>query len=67
MTSVYAWEGEVKREQEQMLIIKTLPEKFDALEAFILANHTYDVPEIVAVESERVSEQYLNWMKEYLG
>jgi periplasmic divalent cation tolerance protein len=67
MTSVYVWEGEVKREHEHMLIIKTLPEKFDALEAFIIANHSYDVPEIVAVQSERVSKPYLNWIKEYLG
>jgi periplasmic divalent cation tolerance protein len=67
MTSVYFWEGEVRSEAEHLLLIKTLPEKYDALEAFIKANHSYDVPEIVAILSERVSEEYLDWIKEYLG
>jgi periplasmic divalent cation tolerance protein len=66
MTSVYFWEGEVQSELEHLLLIKTLPEKFDALEAFIKANHSYDVPEIVAVQSERVSDEYFDWMKESL-
>ena len=66
MTSVYFWEGEVTSETEQMLIIKTLPEKYDALEQFINANHSYSVPEITAINAERVSEQYLDWMKGYL-
>ena len=67
MTSVYFWEGEVRSEAEYLLLIKTLPEKYDELEAFIKANHSYSVPEIVAVQSERVSEQYLDWIKEYLS
>lgn len=66
MTSVYFWEGEVRSEPEHFLLIKTLPEKYDELEAFIKANHSYTVPEIVAIPSERVSEQFLNWMKEGL-
>ena len=67
MTSVYFWEGEIRSEAEHLLLIKTLPKKYDELEAFIKANHSYDVPEIVAIRSERVSEQYLDWIKEYLG
>ena len=63
MASVYFWEGEVRKEAEHLLIIKTLPEKYDELESFIKANHRYDVPEIVAVKAEKVSEQYL-WLDE---
>ncbi|MGB7209250.1 MAG: divalent-cation tolerance protein CutA [Pyrinomonadaceae bacterium] len=66
MTSVYFWEGEVRSEAEHLLLIKTLPEKYDALEEFIKSNHSYEVPEIVAVQSERVSDHYLDWIKEYL-
>lgn len=67
MTSVYFWEGEVRSETEHLLLIKTLPDKFDELEVFIKANHGYDVPEIVAITSEKVSAQYLQWIREYLG
>ena len=66
MTSVYIWEGKLQREGEHLLLIKTLPEKFDALEKFITDNHSYDVPEIVAIDAERVSERYLSWIKETL-
>ena len=63
MTSVYFWEGKIRNEAEHLLVIKTLPETFDELEAFIKANHSYSVPEIVAIRAERVSEDYLGWMK----
>ena len=66
MTSVYIWEGKLQREGEHLLLIKTLPEKFDELGKFITANHSYDVPEIVAIDAERISEPYLSWIKETL-
>jgi periplasmic divalent cation tolerance protein len=66
MKSFYFWEGEIQKEPEHLLLIKTLPEKFDELEKFILSNHSYDVPEIVALPAEKVSERYLGWMKDYL-
>ncbi len=67
MTSVYAWEGKVQTEPEHLLLIKTLEEQFDELSEFIKANHTYKVPEIVAIETDRVSEDYLNWASEVLN
>ena len=66
MTSFYWWADDMQKEKEHLLLIKTLPEKYNELEDFIKANHSYDVPEIVALESERVSEAYLAWMKNYL-
>lgn len=62
MTSIYVWEGKVQKDEESLLLIKTLPEKYSALEAFIKANHSYDVPEIVAVEAKEVSNSYLDWV-----
>lgn len=62
MTSVYVWEGRITKDGEHLLLIKTLPEKFDELSAFVTANHSYTVPEIVAVDAARVSEPYLKWM-----
>lgn len=66
MTSVYFWEGKVQTEPEHLLLIKTLEEKFDALSEFIKKNHSYDVPEIVAIDAEKVSGGYLKWMTDYL-
>jgi len=66
MTSVYVWEGEVQRESEYLLLIKTLREKWDELRDFIANHHSYDVPEIVAVDAERVSEPYQSWLNDVL-
>ncbi len=66
ITSFYFWEDEVKKDSEQLLLIKTLPAKFDRLKDFIQENHSYDVPEIVALSAEKVAESYLNWMKDYI-
>jgi len=67
MISVYVWEGAVQREAEHLMLIKTLPGRYDELEAFIIANHGYAVPEIVAIDAARVSGPYLDWMKGLLG
>ncbi|MDQ3635481.1 MAG: divalent-cation tolerance protein CutA [Acidobacteriota bacterium] len=66
MKSFYFWEGEVQSDSEHLLLIKTLEENFKNLEEFIKVNHSYDVPEIVAVSSEKVSDDYLKWIKDYL-
>ena len=67
MTSVFFWEEKVQAESEYLLLIKTLEEKFDELSELIRKNHSYDVPEIVAVAAEKVSEDYLKWMGEATG
>ncbi len=66
MTSVYVWEGKVQKAAEHLLLIKTLKEKYDELAAFITANHSYVVPEIVAVEAAKVSESYSAWLGQLL-
>ena len=66
MKSFYFWNDGVQVDSEHLLLIKTLAEKFDELENIIQANHSYDVPEIVALAADRVSESYLGWMINYL-
>lgn len=63
ITSYYVWENALQKDSEHQLFIKTLPEKFDELKGFIQANHSYETPEIVALPAEKVSEDYLNWIK----
>lgn len=62
MTSVYEWEGKIQKESEHLLLIKTLPEKWEELRDFVTANHSYDVPEMIAIDAARVSEPYLEWL-----
>lgn len=66
MKSVYFWENAIQVDSEQLLLIKTLREKFDELKMFIQVNHSYDIPEIIALQTGAVAENYLDWMKNYL-
>lgn len=66
MTSFYFWQGEVRREAECLLLIKTVADKYETLEAFVRNNHSYSVPEIVAVKTERAFDEYADWVKGYL-
>jgi periplasmic divalent cation tolerance protein len=66
MKSFYFWKGFVQNDSENLLLIKTLDEKFDQLKLFIQENHSYDVPEIVALKAKDVSESYLKWMTDYI-
>ena len=59
--SFYRWQGKIETDTEIQLVIKTRSERFDELAAWISENHPYDVPEIVAIPAERVSEAYLAW------
>ena len=66
MTSVYRWQGKIERETEHLLLMKTLPEKYEAVEKYILDHHSYDTPEIVAVDAEKASAGYLKWLTDHL-
>lgn len=67
MTSIYRWKGEIHADDEFLLLIKTLPERYDRLESFISENHSYDTPEIVALEADRVSDSYAKWLSDSLS
>lgn len=67
IASTYRWEGEVTRAAEWLLLIKTRPARYEAVEAAIMELHTYDVPEIVQLPIERGLESYLNWIAENTG
>ncbi len=66
MKSFYFWKGAIQKDAEHLLFIKTLAGKFAELEKFIRENHSYETPEIVALSAEMVSENYLDWIKDYM-
>ena len=67
MKSFYFWENAVQTDTENLLLIKTVPAKYDELEKFIQTHQSYDVPEIVGIRAENVSESYFKWLKAYLA
>jgi periplasmic divalent cation tolerance protein len=63
MESIYRWQGQVERQEEVLLIAKTLSSKFDDLEREVRTLHSYEAPEIVAVPITSGSRPYLEWLK----
>ena len=63
MTSIYRWKGSVEQDREQQLLIKTAPERVDALEARLRQLHPYELPEFLVLAASG-SDAYLGWIDE---
>ena len=61
--SVYRWQGEIQRDEEHPLLIKTVQNRYAELEASICANHPYELPEIIAVPIADGLPAYLQWVE----
>jgi periplasmic divalent cation tolerance protein len=60
--SVYSWQGAVEETGEILLLVKTTVGRYAELEAWIAANHSYEVPEIVMLRADRAAAGYLAWL-----
>ena len=62
--SIYAWQGEIRHEDEVLALMKLPSEGFAHLENRLSELHPYEVPEIVALRPEAVNERYSAWVME---
>jgi periplasmic divalent cation tolerance protein len=63
MVSTYRWKGQVEREAERQVVIKTTRTKLPELEARLRALHPYEVPELVVLEGN-ASDAYGTWVND---
>ena len=61
--SIYEWEG-LQEDSEVLLLIKT--RSLELVEERIKELHSYEVPEIIAIEIQEGSQEYLEWMDRIL-
>jgi periplasmic divalent cation tolerance protein len=62
VVSHYRWQGELQRDDERLLVIKTRAERIEALRDALRELHPYELPELVAFEITAGSEAYLKWL-----
>jgi len=62
INSLYIWESELKQEEEIIAFFKTTSSCIQTLKSEILVHHPYKVPEIVIIEMDDVSSEYLSWI-----
>lgn len=67
VVSSYRWKGRLEREPEQLLLIKTRRDRFEALREAVLGLHPYEVPELIALPVTAGHGAYLAWIDESVG
>jgi periplasmic divalent cation tolerance protein len=60
--SIYRWQEKIEDEGEQLLLIKTVDDRVDALREALFARHPYEVPEFVVVAIDDISGPYGQWL-----
>ncbi len=65
--SIYRWRDAVEDDREYLLIIKTRATLYIEVERRVRELHTYEVPEILALNADRGSPPYVKWLLESTG
>ncbi|RDE17297.1 MAG: cytochrome C biogenesis protein CcdA [Candidatus Thorarchaeota archaeon] len=64
VTSIYRWKGEIRNDNEVILIMKTEKRLQEALHDAMEKVHPYELPELVVVPIEWGSRKYLEWISD---
>ncbi len=67
ISSIYWWKGNIEKDKESLLIIKTSAQILEELIREVKKVHPYTVPEIIALPIVGGSEDYLRWINDSLG
>lgn len=65
--SIYHWEGEIKDEEESLLLIKTAPRTAGGFQERFREMHPYDCPELLMFEVDEGLEEYFQWVQKVSG
>ena len=65
--SFYYEDGQLKREHESLLLIKTVESRAQAVQDYVRANHSYEIPEILQIAIESGSPAYIRWLAEQVS
>jgi periplasmic divalent cation tolerance protein len=64
--SIYSWKGEIKEDDEAVLLIKTIESKVAEIESLILQNHSYSAPIIAVINIHRINRIYKEWLMDWI-
>ena len=65
--STYYWEDKIHVDKEFLLIVKTRQDQYEGLETWVKNNHSYEVPEIIALPIEQGLPAYLNGIDDWVA
>jgi periplasmic divalent cation tolerance protein len=62
MRSYYRWKGALESAEEFLLVIKSSRDRFQELKAALEKAHSYEIPEVLALQVVDGAANYLNWI-----
>ena len=65
--SMFWWQGKIDYADEALLIVKTKSPLLEELIELVKRNHSYDVPEIIALPIIGGNRDYLQWLDDETG
>lgn len=60
--SQYYWQGELCRDEETVVLLKTTRRHLPAIEERFSSLHPYEVPEMLTLAADQISVPYRDWM-----
>jgi periplasmic divalent cation tolerance protein len=60
--SIFRWQGKMESADEVLLVVKTKAVRLDEIIGLVMENHSYEVPEIVALPIVGGNPDYLQWL-----
>ena len=60
--SVYRWQDEVECSDEVLMLVKTMRDHFERVKTRLLELHPYELPEVLAVDTDHAHPDYLAWV-----
>ena len=62
MTSFYWWNNKITKDDEFLLLIKTISNHEREVYDYIRENHRYEVPEIITLDINNIDKKYSEWL-----
>lgn len=62
MVSIYRWKGDIQRDTEYQLVIKTVRSRVDDVRDCVGEWHPYDLPELLVLPVEGGDPAFLAWV-----
>lgn len=66
ISSHFRWSGKIERAEEYLLLMKSRGDLFEKIAEEVKALHSYEVPEVIALQVVKGSKDYLAWLNESL-
>lgn len=60
--SIYRWQGEICDDTEVLVMLKTAESRFTKLKKRLIELHPYECPEVIQIEVQDGSTDYLSWV-----